>query len=143
MTKTLFSKTTLISTAAACFIALGAANANAAGDAAKGAKVFKKCKVCHSLAAGKNGQGPTLHGVFGRKAGAVEGFKFSKAMIDSGVVWSDETMDGYIENPKKYMPKNKMAFPGIKAKKKASDAKKAKKAQQRADLIAYLRENTK
>lgn len=143
MTNTLFSKNALISAATACLIALGATGANAAGDAAKGAKVFKKCKVCHSLKAGKNGQGPSLHGVFGRTAGTLDGFKFSKAMIDSGIVWSDETISAYVENPKKYIPKNKMSFPGIKAKKKHSDAKKAKKAQQRADLIAYLMENTK
>jgi len=129
----------LFSAAAACLITLGAAHANAAGDAAKGEKVYKKCKVCHSFEAGKNGQGPTLHGVMGRKAGTLEGFKFSDAIKESGIVWDEETIDGYVENPKKYIPKNKMAFPGIKAKKSHSDAKKAKKAQQRADLIAYIK----
>lgn len=143
MKNTLFSMNTLFSAGAACLIALGATNANADGDAIKGAKVFKKCKVCHSFEPGKNGQGPSLHGMFGRAAGTAEGFKFSKAMKESGIVWNDETLDAYIENPKVNIPKNKMAFPGIKARKNASDAKKAKKAKQRADLIAYLKENAK
>ncbi len=143
MTKNLFSKNTLFSAGAACLIALSASVALADTDAAKGKKVFAKCKVCHSFDAGKNGQGPSLHGILGRKAGTVEGFTYSKAMIESGIVWDDETLDAYVTNPKKYIKGNKMAFPGIKSRKSHSDKKKAKKVQQRADLLAYIKEMTK
>ena len=143
MHKTLFSKNTLFSAGAAILITLSSTAAFADADLEKGKKVFKKCKVCHSFVAGKNGQGPSLHGIFGRTAGTVEGFKYSDAMVASGIVWNDETIEAYVENPKKYIPKNKMAFPGIKSKKSYSDKKRAKKAQQRTDLIAYLKEMSK
>ncbi len=107
-------------------VALSSA-ALAAGDAAKGEKIFRKCKACHALEAGKNKIGPSLNGVFGRKAGHAEGFKYSKAMMDSGVVWDESTIDQYLTNPKSFIPKNRMAFPGIK------------KEDERADLIAYLK----
>lgn len=106
-----------------------------AADAKKGKKVFNKCKACHSLVAGKKKIGPSLNGLFGRKAGTVKGFKYSKAMIkagnDKGVAWNDETLDKYLTKPKKFVPKTKMVFSGLK-----------KKAQ-RDDLIAYLKEATK
>jgi len=98
----------------------------AAQDAANGEKVFNKCKACHALEAGKNKVGPTLHGVFGRTAGTLEGFKFSDAMKESGVVWSDETIAQYLADPKGFMPRNKMAFPGLR------------KPEDIADLLAYL-----
>jgi cytochrome c len=143
MTKSLFSKSILFSAGAACLIAIGSTAAFAEGDVTAGKKVYKKCKVCHSFEAGKNGQGPSLQGIMGRTAGTAEGFKFSDAMKASGIVWSDETINAYVENPKTYIPKNKMAFPGIKSKKSHSDAKKAKKAKQRLDLIAYIKEMSK
>lgn len=102
-----------------------------AADTKKGKKVFNKCKACHSLVAGKKKIGPSLNGLFGRKAGTVKGFKYSKAMIKAGVVWNDETVDKYLTKPKKFIPKTKMVFSGLK-----------KKAQ-RDDLIAYLKEATK
>ena len=102
----------------------------AEGDTAKGEKLFKRCAACHSLEAGKKKIGPSLAGVFGRAAGAVEDFKYSKAMVDSGIVWDAETLDKYLERPKKFIPKNKMAFPGLR------------KVDQRADLIAYLEQAT-
>lgn len=108
-------------------VALASSGALAAGDAAKGEKVFRKCKACHALEAGKKKIGPSLNGIFGRKAGTTEGFKFSKAMTASGVVWDETTLDQYLANPKKFIPKNRMAFPGVK------------KEDQRADLIAYLK----
>ncbi len=104
----------------------------AAGDAAKGKKVYNKCKTCHALAAGKNKIGPSLAGIFGRKAGTVEGFKkYSKAMKASGVVWDENNMVAFLAKPKKMMPGNKMTFPGLK---KEADI---------ANLIAYLKEATK
>jgi cytochrome c len=111
-------------------IAVASHSAVAEGDVAKGEKLFKRCAACHSLEAGKKKIGPTLAGVFGRKAGTVEGFKYSKAMMASDIVWDEETIDQYLEKPKTFIPKNKMAFPGFK------------KPEQRADVIAYLKEAT-
>ena len=111
-------------------VALGGQSA-LAQDAAKGEKVYRKCKACHSLEAGKKKVGPSLHGVFGRTAGTLEGFKYSKAMKESGIVWDGETISAYMADPKGYIPKNRMAFPGLK------------KEADRADLIAYLKEATK
>ena len=85
-----------------------------AGDVKAGKKVFKKCKACHKMKAGKNGVGPHLVGVIGREAGAVEGFKYSKAMAGSGLVWDAETLTGLLTKPKKYLKGTKMTFNGLK-----------------------------
>lgn len=103
--------------AAAMALALGTSAAQAEGDAEAGKKVFKKCAICHSLDEGKNKVGPSLHGMFGRAAGSLEGFRFSNAMKDSGIVWNDETVAAYLKDPRGYIPKNKMAFPGLKKQK--------------------------
>lgn len=123
---TKFSLATLI----AGVVLLGSHAALADGDAAAGEKVFRKCKACHALEAGKNKVGPSLHGVFGRTAGTEEGFKYSDAMKESGIVWSEETLDVYLTKPKDMVPGTRMAFPGLK------------KEQDRADVIAYLKEAT-
>ena len=109
---------------------LGSQAALAEGDAAKGEKIYKKCKSCHSLEAGKKKVGPSLNGLFGRTAGTVEGFKYSAAMKDSGIVWDEETLNTFLEKPKDMVPKTRMAFPGLK------------KEQDRMDVIAYLKEAT-
>ena len=75
-------------------VALGAllaisTQAMAEGDVAKGEKVFKKCAACHTFEEGKNKVGPSLYGVFGRAAGTLEDYKYSKAMIGFGIVWDD------------------------------------------------------
>ena len=70
--------------------------------------------------------GPSLECVFGRTAGSVEGYRYSKAMAGSGIVWSHDTLAEYLKNPKAYIPGNKMAFPGLKNE------------QQLEDLLAYL-----
>ena len=123
----------MVKLCAAAIFAAGAltGTAFAEGDVEKGAKVFKKCKSCHVVDKEKNKIGPHLVGIFGRKAGAVEGFKYSKAMADSGVVWTKETLTEYLAKPKKYMPGTKMVFVGIK------------KEKQIVDLLAYLEESTK
>ena len=111
-------------------LALSAGNASAA-DAAKGKKVYNKCKACHALKAGKNKVGPTLHGLFGRKAATVSGFKYSKAMKASGVTWDEKSLRAYLKKPRKFIKGTRMAFAGIKKKK------------QMDDLVAYLKEATK
>ena len=89
--------------------------ANAA-DPVKGKKVFKKCVACHSLQEGKNKMGPSLHNLLDRKAGSVAGYRYSKAMKNSGVVWDEESLDKFLTKPRKFIPKTKMSFRGIKKK---------------------------
>lgn len=101
------------------------------GDPEKGAAVFKACKSCHQIGEGaKNRVGPLLNGIFGRPAGAIEGFRYSEGLKREnadGLVWTWETLDAYIENPKALVSKTRMNFRGIKDEEK------------RADLLAYLR----
>ena len=100
------------------------------GDVKKGKKVFNKCKACHKLKEGKNGTGPSLYAVFGRTAGTIDGFKYSPAMAESGIVWTAETLAAFVKNPKTYVPKNKMSFRGLR---KDADIE---------NLIAYLADKT-
>jgi cytochrome c len=100
----------------------------AQGDPGKGATVFKRCAACHVVDKPQNRVGPSLHGVFGRKAGSVEGFKYSDAMKNADITWDEAQLDKYLENPKGDIPGNKMAFPGLK------------KPEERADVIAYLKQ---
>ncbi len=117
------------SIAATAFLAL-TATAFADGDAANGEKVFKKCTACHAVGPeAKNKVGPELNGIVGRKVAAVEGFKYSPAMVEFGAgdkVWDAATLDAYLASPKGVVPKTKMAFAGLK------------KEDERADVIAYL-----
>jgi len=103
-----------------------------APDVAAGKKVFRRCTACHTVdEGGKNKVGPILWGVFGTTAGArPTGYKYSDAMKASGIVWDDATMSDYLENPRKMIPKTRMAFPGLK------------KPEQRDDVIAYLKSVT-
>lgn len=106
---------------------LGATQVAQAADADAGKKVFKKCKACHTVdAGGKNRVGPNLHGVVGRAAGAVEGFKYSNAMMESGITWDEASLHQYLENPRKMVKGTRMAFPGLK------------KEADRANVIAYI-----
>ena len=93
-----------------------------------GAKVFKKkCKACHSIKAGKNKSGPSLAGMFGRKAGTVEGFKKYKGLKGSDIVWDEKSLDGWLTNPKKFIGK------------KTSMSVKLKKEDDREAVIKYLK----
>src|SRR5215510_6063665 len=98
-----------------------------AQDATAGEKVFVQCKACHQAGdKAKNGVGPVLNGLFGRKAGSVEGFIYSDGNKNSGVTWDEATFAEYIKDPKAKIPGTKMVFAGLK------DQQKVK------DLIAYL-----
>ncbi len=99
------------------------------GDAAAGRRVFARCQTCHVLQDGVNRVGPSLYGIFGRTSGTVEGFRYSEANQSSGIVWDEEIMFEYLENPRAYMPGTNMAFPGLR------------NPQDRANVIAYMREN--
>ena len=116
-----------IALSAAAVIMLTASPSFAGGDAAKGKKVFNKCRACHALKAGKKKLGPSLHGVIGRTAGSETYYKYSAAMKSAGIQWTEENLDKYLKAPKKFVPKNKMAFGGLK------------KAKDRANVIAYLK----
>lgn len=119
-------------TMAATVLVLGMGTAQAEGDVAAGEKVFKKCRACHKVEEGKNSPvGPNLHGLFGRAAGTGDFKRYSKAMKESGVTWNEETIAAYLRDPKGYIPKNKMAFPGLKKDKDVDN------------VIAYLKEATK
>lgn len=100
----------------------------AEGDAAAGAKVFNKCKACHTVEeGGKHKVGPNLHNIVGGAAGAAEGYRYSKAMAASGLTWDEETLSAYLENPRKFLKGNKMSFAGLK------------KTADRDNVIAYLK----
>jgi cytochrome c len=114
--------------AMAIAMALAATSAFADGDAAKGEKVFKKkCKACHTVKAGMNKVGPSLAGIVGKKAGMVAGYKKYKGLKGADFVWDDANLDKWLTNPKKFIGK------------KTSMSFKLKKADARADVIAYLK----
>ncbi len=99
----------------------------AAANLKRGQLLFMVCKACHDIEPAQPPKaGPSLQGVFGRKAGTLPGFKYSDALVKSGVVWTPETMDEWLKQPGAMIPGNGMAFPGI-----ASDT-------DRASLVAYL-----
>jgi len=96
-------------------LAAGATTALADDDVKAGEAVFKRaCAACHAAEAGRNKAGPSLAGVVGRKAGAVEGFKYSDAMVNSGLTWSNDTLDKYLADPKTFMPGTRMVYPGLR-----------------------------
>jgi cytochrome c len=99
-----------------------------AADSANGERLFGACAACHSLEAGRHLTGPSLAGVYGRKAGTAEGFRrYSDALKSSNLVWSEDTLDAWLADPKALVPGNLMAFRGIED------------AQARGDIIAFLK----
>jgi len=110
-----------------------AAPALAAGDPAAGEKVFKShlCFSCHQFEAGKNGVGPTLHGVFGNKAAQAPGFAYSDGLKASGIVWTPENLDKWVQGPQAVVKDAKMIL-----------AKPVTDAKEREDLIAYIQQES-
>ncbi|WP_108483632.1 c-type cytochrome [Oceaniglobus ichthyenteri] len=115
----------------AAFLA-GGAMAAPIGDPDLGAEVFDQCKSCHQIGAGARDRiGPHLNGIFGRNAGAHDGFAYSKSLEragNDGLVWTAQTLDAYIENPRALVSKTRMSFRGMKS------------PEDRANLLAYLRD---
>ncbi|MEN0652344.1 MULTISPECIES: c-type cytochrome [Hyphobacterium] len=96
-------------------------------DLANGNRQFRRCASCHTIAEGaRNLVGPNLHGLFSRNAGEVEGFSYSAAVRDSGIDWSPEHLDSWLQDPRGYIPGNRMSFVGLR------------EANDRRDVIAYL-----
>jgi len=117
--------------AAAGFLAVPVPVAADEGDPAKGMQLFGDCKSCHQIGAdARNGVGPHLDGLFGRQAGAVEGFKYSSAMKKlgaEGLFWNEFTLDQYLEKPRAYVPGTRMSYRGMPDQR------------DRTDIIAYLK----
>jgi cytochrome c len=108
------------------FAGIGAAEAQ---DAAAGEKTFAQCRACHQIGeTAKNAVGPVLNGLFGRKAGSIEGYSYSAANKNSGITWDEATFAEYIKDPKAKVPGTKMVYAGLK------DEQRIK------DLIAYLKQ---
>ena len=104
---------------------------SAAGNAEKGQRVFNRCRACHILTNAKRTRlGPNLDNIFGRMAGSAENFKYSKALLEADFVWSEEQLNEWLTKPVAFLPGNKMQFAGVRD------------AQDRKDLIAYLRRAT-
>jgi cytochrome c len=102
------------------------------GDPARGRRDFRLCAPCHSLEADRNMTGPSLTGLWGRKAGSLPSFeRYSDALKSSGIIWDDRSLDGWLSDPDRMVPDNEMPFNGIKD------------ARVRADLLAFLKEATK
>ena len=117
-------------------LALGALPAAAQdGNPEEGAEVFKKCRACHDVGPqARNKVGPVLNDIVGRHAGTIEGFAYSEANKTAGgkgLTWTEDILFKYLENPMAFMPGTKMAFAGLKD------------AQDRRDLIAYLKQFSK
>jgi cytochrome c len=100
-----------------------------AQDAANGEKVYAQCRACHQVGeTAKNGVGPLLNGLFGRKSGTIEGYSYSEANKNSGITWDEAVFAEYIKDPRAKIPGTKMIYAGLK------DEGRIK------DLIAYLKQ---
>ena len=101
------------------------------GDPTRGEKIYERCFACHAI--DRDRTGPRHAGLFGRVAGSLPNFPYSPAMKKAGaagLVWNETTLDAFLENPMKYVPGTRMGYAGVKD------------SQERADLIAYLKQAT-
>ena len=115
-----------VSVILAIMLAVPAVPAFAEGDAAAGKAVFRQCMACHSIKAGENKIGPSLHNIVGRPSHSVEKFNYSPAMKAYDVTWDHATLDHYLINPRETVPGTRMIFVGLKEE------------ADRKNLIAYL-----
>jgi cytochrome c2 len=107
------------------------AAAHADGDPARGEQRFVDCAACHAPQPGVANVGPSLQGVFGRKAATLADFRYSPALKRSGITWTPETLDTFLADPQKAVPNNRMPYAGMP------------NAADRADLIAFLLKTAK
>ena len=108
-------------------LCLGSIYSWAECDVEAGKKQFNKCVACHSVEPGVQLMGPSLHGLMGREVGSLDDFPFSEAMVTADFIWTEETLDAFIENPMQYLPGTVMPFGGIR------------KANQRDALVCYIK----
>ena len=113
-----------IATAVALVLAAGMAHAQ--GDPKRGEKIFENCRACHAADGAANEVGPGLRGVFGRRAGERDDFRYSPALKRSGITWTPQTMTDFVADPQKMVPGNRMPYDGLPD------------ARDRADLITYM-----
>lgn len=100
-------------------------------DLENGRRAFARCRSCHTITpGGPNMTGPNLHGVFGRPAGALDKYSYSHAMREAGFVWDADKLDHWLQNPRTFLPGNKMTFAGLP------------NATDRRDVIAFLKVET-
>ena len=114
---------------AALLLLIAAAHAD--GDPARGEQRFVDCAACHAPQPGVANVGPSLQGVFGRKAATLADFRYSPALKRSGITWTPETLDAFLADPQKAVPNNRMPYAGMPD------------AADRADLIAFLLKTAK
>ncbi len=113
----------------ALLLLAASAGTAAAQDAAAGERIFAQCRACHQVGeSAKNAVGPVLNGLFGRKAGTVEGYNYSPANKNSGLTWDEATFREYIKDPRAKVPGTKMVYAGLKDEQRITD------------LIAYLKQ---
>lgn len=106
--------------------ALAAAHPAAGQDAGRGELLYEqRCTACHSLDADRTG--PHHRGVFGRRAGSVDGFAYSPALRSATIVWDGDTLDAWLGNPEALIPGQRMGY-------------SVAEAGDRADIVAYLRQ---
>lgn len=104
---------------------------SATGDAAKGQRVFNRCKACHNLTTTTRTRlGPNLDNLFGKKVGTAESYKYSRALSEADFIWTEAKLNEWLLKPSAFLPGNKMTFAGLRQEK------------DRKDLIAYLRRAT-
>lgn len=115
--------------AVGCALSGGFATPVVAQDAAAGERVFQQCRACHQVGeTARNGVGPQLNAMFGRKAGTIEGYSYSPANKNSDLTWDEPTFRDYIKDPRAKIPGTKMIYSGLKDEARVSD------------LIAYLKQ---
>lgn len=115
-------------TVATTVLVLAAAIAHADGDPKRGEKIFENCRACHAADGKTNEVGPGLFGVFGRRAGERDDFRYSPALKRSGIIWTPQTMNDFLADPQKMVPANRMPYDGVPNER------------DRTDLIIYMQQ---